>query len=86
MLLTVPQGPSLTLDSACSSSLVAIHLAAQSLQCKETDMFLCGGVNALLSPNVFVSLSQLGVLSADGTCKAFDSKADGYARGEGMLV
>lgn len=53
------RGPSMTLDTACSSSLTAVHLAVNSLRSKETNMFLCGGANALLSPNTFVSLSQV---------------------------
>ena len=53
------RGPSMTIDTACSSSLTAVHLAINSLRSQETDMFLCGGANALLSPNTFVSLSQV---------------------------
>lgn len=53
------RGPSMTIDTACSSSLTAIHLAIHSLRTGEADIFLCGGANALLSPNTFVSLSQV---------------------------
>jgi acyl transferase domain-containing protein len=55
------RGPSITIDTACSSSLTAIHLAMNSLRSKETDMFLCGGANALISPNTFISLSQVRI-------------------------
>jgi len=77
------EGPCLAIDSACSSSLVALHQAAQALRAGECDAALVAGVNALLAPNLYVGLSQLGVLSADGRCKAFDASGDGYVRAEG---
>jgi len=77
------EGPCLAIDSACSSSLVAVHQAAQALRAGECDAALVAGVNALLAPNLYVGLTQLGVLSADGRCKAFDASGDGYVRAEG---
>lgn len=79
-------GPSITLDTACSSSLVAVHLACQSLRRRECNLALAGGVNAILSPNVFIALSKASMLARDGRCKTFDISADGYARGEGCGV
>ncbi|MDF1844895.1 MAG: type I polyketide synthase [Rubripirellula sp.] len=77
------RGPSLAVDTACSSSLVALHLACESLTRGESEMALCGGVNALLLPDFYVGFSQLGVLSPDGRCKTFDARANGYVRSEG---
>ena len=76
-------GPTLTLDTACSSSLVATHLACQSLRARECDLALAGGANAILSPEVMVSLCQVKALSPSGRSKTFDQSADGYGRGEG---
>ena len=76
-------GPSLVVDTACSSSLISIHLACQSLRNGECDMAIAGGVDILISPEVYISLSQAGALSPDGKCFTFDRKANGYVPGEG---
>ncbi len=80
------QGPSMAIDTACSSSLVAVHLAMQSLRQGEADMALAGGVNVLLSPELTLTFSQARMMAADGRCKTFDARADGYVRGEGCGV
>ncbi|KAM7390200.1 hypothetical protein PAMA_008398 [Pampus argenteus] len=79
-------GPSLSIDCACSSSLVALHLACQSIKQGDCDMALCGGVNCIIEPRVFVALSKAKMISPEGTSKPFSSKADGYGRGEGCGV
>lgn len=77
------RGPSLTVDTACSASLVSVHLACQSLRSGECAVALAGGVNMILAPGFTVDLTKFGGLSGDGRCKAFDARADGFARGEG---
>ncbi len=77
------QGPSLAVDTACSSSLVAVHLACMSLRSEECRIALAGGVNAIVSPEIYVYLSRVKALAPDGRCKTFDASADGFARGEG---
>jgi acyl transferase domain-containing protein/NADPH:quinone reductase-like Zn-dependent oxidoreductase/NAD(P)-dependent dehydrogenase (short-subunit alcohol dehydrogenase family)/ubiquinone/menaquinone biosynthesis C-methylase UbiE/acyl carrier protein len=80
------QGPSMSLDTACSSSLVAVHLACRGLRNGECRLALAGGVNVILSPEVFVTMSRARMLAVDGKCKTFDSAADGFVRGEGCGV
>ncbi|MCW7540233.1 SDR family NAD(P)-dependent oxidoreductase [Aquabacterium sp. A7-Y] len=77
------RGPSLATDTACSSSLVAVQLACQSLRSGECDIAIAGGVNMMFLPELSVYFSQAGMMSADGRCKTFDARADGYVRGEG---
>ncbi|MEK6223166.1 MAG: AMP-binding protein, partial [Chloroflexota bacterium] len=77
------RGPSMALDTACSSSLVSIHLACQSLLSGESEMALAGGVNLILTPELNITFSQAHMMAPDGRCKTFDTKADGYVRGEG---
>jgi acyl transferase domain-containing protein len=76
-------GPSIALDTACSSSLVSVHLACQSLRNRECSLALAGGVNLMLTPRVTLKCCRARMLAADGRCKTFDAKADGYVRGEG---
>ncbi|QKQ73737.1 type I polyketide synthase [Nostoc sp. TCL240-02] len=80
------RGPSMAVDTACSSSLVAVDLACQSLRNGKCDLALAGGVNIILSPLTTVACSQAGMMAADGHCKTFDHRADGYVRGEGCGV
>jgi acyl transferase domain-containing protein len=80
------RGPSLTLDTGCSSSLVAVHLACQSLRLGESDFALAGGVSAIITPELFVAMTKVGFMAPDGRCKTFDSRADGFGRGEGCGV
>ncbi|MFE9999925.1 SDR family oxidoreductase [Streptomyces avermitilis] len=52
------RGPSLSVDTASSSSLVALHLAVRGLRAGETDIALCGGVDAPHHPRVAGKLSE----------------------------
>ena len=79
-------GPSLAVDTACSASLVSVHLACQSLRGRECHIALAGGVNAVLLPDTTIGLSRAHMMAADGRCKSFDSRADGFVRGEGCGV
>ncbi|WP_430727390.1 type I polyketide synthase [Streptomyces beigongshangae] len=77
------QGPSLTVDSAQSSSLVAVHLAVDSLRKGECTLALAGGVALNFAPESAEVAGRFGGLSPDGRCFTFDSRANGYVRGEG---
>ncbi|KAK7713252.1 Type I Iterative PKS [Diaporthe eres] len=78
-------GPSMHVDTACSSSLVALDLACQSLRNGDASMALIVGTNMILGPEASVLLSNGDFLSPDGLCYSFDHRANGYARGEGIV-
>ncbi|CAI7640288.1 unnamed protein product [Penicillium glandicola] len=78
------KGPSMTVDTACSSSLVALHLAVQSLRARETNMAVVSGVSILENPVESIGMSHHGLLGPQGRSFSFDSRAEGYARGEGV--
>ncbi|KAH0382185.1 polyketide synthase, partial [Aureobasidium melanogenum] len=80
------RGPSFTLDTACSGGLVALHQACQSLRDSESDTAIVGASNLILSPDHFVGLSNLHMLSSTGRCYPFDIRGKGYGRGEGVVV
>ncbi|KAF9873041.1 putative polyketide synthase [Colletotrichum karsti] len=78
------KGPSLTVDTACSSSLSALHLAVQSIRSGESEQAIVGASHVNLSPDHWVSMSNLRLFSDAGITYAFDHRAkSGYARGEG---
>ncbi len=79
-------GPTMQVDTACSSALLATHLACQSLHNHECHLALVGGVSLSLSPQETIGLCRTGALAADGRCKTFDAKADGFGQGEGCGI
>ncbi|MDN9009025.1 SDR family NAD(P)-dependent oxidoreductase [Brevibacillus laterosporus] len=80
------KGPNMVIDTACSSSLTAIHLAVRSIQNKESELALAGGVDILLDESPYIAMSAANVLSPDGRCKTFSAEADGIGLGEGCGV
>ncbi|KAK2039669.1 hypothetical protein LZ31DRAFT_605906 [Colletotrichum somersetense] len=80
------KGASVTLDTACSSGLVALHQACQTLRSGESSMAIVGAANTMLSPDLFIAMSTLGVVGKDGKCYAWDPRAEGYGRGEGVAA
>ncbi len=79
-------GPSLAVDTACSSSLVAAHLGCRSILNGESELAFVAGVNVILRPEATISASRASMLSPDGRCKSFDSRANGFVRSEGAAV
>ncbi|MDZ4721908.1 MAG: type I polyketide synthase, partial [Roseiflexaceae bacterium] len=78
------RGPSMAIDTACSSSLVAVLQAVQSLRSGESSLAIVGGSNLILTPATSISVAKF--LAPDGSCKFGDARADGYARGEGVVM
>ncbi|KAL7629709.1 hypothetical protein AAE478_001232 [Parahypoxylon ruwenzoriense] len=80
------KGPSVQVNTACSSSMVAMDLACQSLRTGQSSMALVTGSNLIMSPETSLYLSNMMFLSPDSLCYSFDHRANGYSRGEGVIV
>ncbi|MEU6592247.1 aminotransferase class I/II-fold pyridoxal phosphate-dependent enzyme [Streptomyces sp. NPDC046881] len=76
-------GPSFAVDAACAGSLIALEQAVLHLRQGSCSTAVVGGVHLSLTPDSLVGFSRLGVLSADGVCRPFDERADGFVLGEG---
>ncbi|CAG2246246.1 Highly reducing polyketide synthase alt5 [Mytilus edulis] len=77
------RGPSMVVDTACSSSLTAVHMACQAIRTGECSMAICGGVNSILSPGIFIVLGQAKMISHSGKSHPFADDAEGYAKRDG---
>ncbi|GFF90952.1 lovastatin nonaketide synthase [Aspergillus udagawae] len=80
------RGASMTLETGCSTTLVALHQAVQTLRNREANMSMVTGANVMLNPDTFKVIGSLGMLSPDGRSYSFDSRANGYGRGEGVAT
>ncbi|KAH6854209.1 reducing type I polyketide synthase [Chaetomium sp. MPI-CAGE-AT-0009] len=80
------RGPSTAVDTGCSTSLMALHLACQSLRAGESDCAIVGGASLHLNPDAFTNLSALQTCGPHGKCYAFDHRAQGYGRGDGIAA
>ena len=76
--------PSQVIDTDCSSSLVALHRAVLSIQHEDCEMAIAGGANLLISPDMHIMYSKVGMICEDGRCKTFSGRANGYVRADGV--
>lgn len=79
-------GGSYSLDAACSGGLVAVAEAVHALRAGRCRIALAGGAQLVLTPDLLVGLCRTGVVSPTGTCRPFDTRADGFVLGEGAGV
>jgi acyl transferase domain-containing protein len=70
--------------AACSSSFVALSEACLALARGDCEAALVGGTNLIMAPKSTILLTEIGVLSPDGSSKALSADANGYARGEAI--
>jgi 3-oxoacyl-(acyl-carrier-protein) synthase len=78
------QGPCASFDTACSASLVGNHSSMRALQRLECESALSAGVNMILDASTMRGNAVAGFTSVRGRSHTFDSRADGYARGEAI--
>jgi acyl transferase domain-containing protein len=79
-------GPSVLIKTACSATAGALHSAILAIRSGSCSSAIVAGANLILTPRASIEMSALGVLAPDGDCKTFDTKADGFARGESVCA
>ncbi len=80
-------GNAIMIDGACASSLLAVYMACNDILAGESEMSLVGGANIILFPNEESDKQEdVGLLSADGKCKAFAAGVDGIGNGEAVAA
>ncbi len=80
------KGPSMAINAACCSSFVALQAAINSIQGGQAEMVVAGGVNLLLSPDLFIYNRKLGLFTGEDTVKPFSKNATGHLFSEGLAV
>lgn len=80
------RGPSVMYKTACSSAGMGLHEALEAIRHGTITSAVVVGSNLILAPGLTISMSLLGALSPEGSCKTFDASADGYARGEAVTA
>lgn len=76
------KGPNMVINTACSSGLTALHQACGSIQRGECDIAVVAGVSVLASGRTYRGMKKAGMVSPSGSCRAFDSAADGMIPAE----
>jgi len=79
-------GPGMTVQTGCSTSMVAIQQAYLSLLGNQCDVALAGGVHIRSPRALGYEYKEGEILSSDGYCRPFDSKAGGTVFGEGVGI
>ncbi|MFK7927325.1 MAG: type I polyketide synthase, partial [Myxococcota bacterium] len=79
-------GPAYTTDAACASAHMAIYDAVQQLRSGAIDAALAGGTYVQITADHYVVFSRIGAMSAEGYCRPFDHRADGFVQGDGAGV
>jgi acyl transferase domain-containing protein/NAD(P)-dependent dehydrogenase (short-subunit alcohol dehydrogenase family) len=77
-------GSTVCVDTACSSTLTAIAYACDSLTLGNCTVAVAGGGGIYCTPGMLVTSSQSLLLSPDGKCYTFDSRANGTVLGEAV--
>jgi 3-oxoacyl-(acyl-carrier-protein) synthase len=75
-------GPSIATDTSCSSGLVATSVAHDALVMGSCSLGLATAIFVMLLPAGHVAQARAGMLSRTGRCFTFDSRADGFQKGE----
>lgn len=80
------QGASMSIDTGCSAGIASLHQGCLTIRTGESDVSIVGASSTIINPDLFIAMSTLGMVGADGRCYAWDERAQGYGRGEGVAA
>ncbi|PPK65445.1 type I polyketide synthase [Actinokineospora auranticolor] len=80
------RGPNMSVTAMCASSMLATHLACRALRDGDADLAVVGSANLLITPDIYLALSEAEMLSPTGRCRFGDADADGYVRSEAVIA
>ncbi|XP_066247499.1 fatty acid synthase-like [Euwallacea similis] len=80
------KGPSVSYDANWVSGLEMIRLGHEAIKTGQCESVIVGTSNLALNAEFQWLFADMGVLSPDGTTKAFDAAANGYTRSDGVVV
>ncbi|GGK75415.1 type I polyketide synthase [Mangrovihabitans endophyticus] len=78
-------GQAIAVNSACASGLAAMDMAIRELRAGALDFALVGGASLAVDEANQVALSAIGSLSATGSGRPYDERADGFVIGSGAV-
>ena len=82
------KGPSVNIFTACSTGLVAIAQACASIEQRQCEIAIAGGISVSTPVRSGYVYQEGGMLSRDGHCRPFDVEATGttFNDGAGLVV
>ncbi|EEZ97866.2 fatty acid synthase [Tribolium castaneum] len=80
------KGPSVAYDSNWIGGIEVVRLAYEAIKTGQCEAVLVGTANLALNSEFQWLYNDMGLLSADGSTRAYDIDAQGYARSDGVVV
>ena len=85
-------GKSISISNGCTSAIDAMSYAANEIKSGVSDVAICGGADACVTPGIIAAFAKMKVLSTKYNdypkiaCKPFDRDRDGFVIGEGAWM
>ncbi|XP_057655807.1 fatty acid synthase-like [Diorhabda carinulata] len=80
------KGPSVAYDCNWVTGVEILRLAYCAIKTGQCDSVIIGTTNLAMHSQYHAMYEEMGLLSTDGSTKAFDADAKGYARSEGVVI
>ncbi|XP_018570431.1 fatty acid synthase-like [Anoplophora glabripennis] len=80
------KGPSVAYDSNWVGGIEVLRLAYSAIKTGQCESVIIGTANLALNSEFQWIYNDMGLLSSDGSTRAFDADASGYGRSDGIVV